>query len=239
MRIKSFGISTRLGRTSGVPELATTSHTTHNPASLEFPEGGSVSMSTPDLPPASPDVTHLLRNWRDGDEEARNQLMGVVYEELRRQAGRYLRRERSDHTLQPTALVHEAYLQLIDQSRVNWENRAHFFGAAARLMRRILVDHARAHQAEKRGGGEERLALDDAVGVPEDKDVNLLALNHALEELTRLDSRQSQIVELRYFGGLSIEETATVLSISPATVKREWSMAKVWLHHQIRKNADG
>lgn len=196
-------------------------------------------MSTPDLPQNSPDVTQLLRNWRNGDEAARNQLMGVVYEELRRQAGRYLRRERADHTLQPTALVHEAYLQLIDQSRVNWENRAHFFGAAARLMRRILVDHARAHQAEKRGGGEENIALDEALSVPEGKDVNLLALNDALDELARLDEKQSQIVELRYFGGLSIEETATVLRISPATVKREWSMAKVWLHHQIRKNADG
>ncbi|HMY71472.1 MAG TPA: sigma-70 family RNA polymerase sigma factor, partial [Blastocatellia bacterium] len=192
-------------------------------------------MSKSELPPASPDVTQLLQDWRKGDEAARNELMGAVYEELRRQAGRYLRRERSDHTLQPTALVHEAYIQLIDQSRVNWESRAHFFGAAARLMRRILVDHARAHQAEKRGSGEEAIALDEALGVPDNKDVNLLALNDALDELTRLDARQSQVVELRYFGGLSIEETAAVLDISPATVKREWSMAKVWLHHQIRK----
>lgn len=195
-------------------------------------------MSTPDSPPTSSDVTQLLRNWRDGDEVARDQLMVVVYEELRRQAERYLRRERPDHTLQPTALVHEAYLQLIDQSRVNWENRAHFFGAAARLMRRILVDHARAHQAEKRGGGGEKLALDEALCVPEGKDLDILALNDALDELARLDTQQSQIVELRYFGGLSIEETATVLNISPATVKREWSMAKVWLHHQIRKGTD-
>lgn len=196
-------------------------------------------MSASQLPPASPDVTQLLQDWRNGDEAARNELMGAVYEELRRQAGRYLRRERSDHTLQPTALVHEAYIQLIDQSRVNWESRAHFFGAAARLMRRILVDHARAHQAEKRGGGEENIALDEALGVPDNKDVNLSALNDALDELARLDAQQSQVVELRYFGGLSIDETAAVLGISPATVKREWSMAKVWLHHQIRKGSDG
>ncbi len=196
-------------------------------------------MPKSDLPTASPDVTQLLQDWRNGDEAARNELMSAVYEELRRQAGRYLRRERSDHTLQPTALVHEAYIQLIDQSRVNWENRAHFFGAAARLMRRILVDHARAHQAEKRGSGEENIALDEALGVPDNKDVNLLALNDALDELGRLDAQQSRVVELRYFGGLSIEETAAVLDISPATVKREWSMAKVWLHRQIRKASDG
>jgi RNA polymerase sigma factor (TIGR02999 family) len=178
-----------------------------------------------------------LRNWREGDDSARDQLMGIVYEELRKQAARYLRRERPDHTLQPTALVHEAYIQLIDQSRVNWESRAHFFGAAARLMRRILVDHARAHQAEKRGGGEDKLALDEAIGVSEARDVNILALNDALDELARMDAQQSHIVELRYFGGLSIEETAAVIGVSPATVKREWSMAKSWLHHQIKKTS--
>lgn len=192
-------------------------------------------MSTPASPPTSPDVTQLLRNWQVGDQSSRDQLMEIVYEELRRQAARYLRRERRDHTLQPTALVHEAYIQLIDQSRVNWENRAHFFGAAARSMRRILVDHARAHQAEKRGSGEERLPLDEAIAVPENKDLNILALNEALEELARLDERQSRIVELRYFGGLSIDETATVTGVSPATVKREWAMAKAWLQNQIKK----
>ena len=194
-------------------------------------------MSAPALPPISPDVTQLLRNWQDGDQTARDQFLGIVYDELRRQAARYLRRERADHTLQPTALVHEAYLQLIDQSRVNWESRAHFFGAAARLMRRILVDHARAHQAEKRGSGEEKLALNEAIAVPESKDLNILALNDALEELARLDERQSRIVELRYFGGLSIEETATITGVSPATVKREWAMAKVWLHNQIKRTS--
>ncbi|HQR35264.1 MAG TPA: sigma-70 family RNA polymerase sigma factor [Blastocatellia bacterium] len=194
-------------------------------------------MSAPALPPTSPDVTQLLRNWQGGDQAARDQLLGIVYDELRRQAARYLRRERPDHTLQPTALVHEAYLQLIDQSRVSWENRAHFFGAAARLMRRVLVDHARAHQAEKRGSGEEKLALDEAIAVPESKDLNILALNDALEELARLDEQQSRIVELRYFGGLSIEETATITGVSPATVKREWAMAKVWLHNQIKRTS--
>ncbi len=194
-------------------------------------------MSAPALPPTSPDVTQLLRNWQGGDQAARDQLLGIVYDELRRQAARYLRRERPDHTLQPTALVHEAYLQLIDQSRVSWENRAHFFGAAARLMRRVLVDHARAHQAEKRGSGEEKLALDEAIAVPENKDLNILALNDALEELARLDEQQSRIVELRYFGGLSIEETATITGVSPATVKREWAMAKVWLHNQIKRTS--
>lgn len=164
-------------------------------------------------------------------------MLGIVYDELRRQAARYLRRERPDHTLQPTALVHEAYLQLIDQSRVSWESRAHFFGAAARLMRRILVDHARAHQAEKRGSGNEKLALDEAIAVPENKDLNILALNDALEELARMDEQQSRIVELRYFGGLSIEETATVTGVSPATVKREWAMAKVWLQNQIKRTS--
>jgi RNA polymerase sigma factor (TIGR02999 family) len=182
------------------------------------------------------DLTQLLHAWRQGNQVARNQLMSLVYDELRRLAGNYLRRERVGHSLQPTALVHEAYLQLIDQSQVSWESRAHFFGATARLMRRILVDHARAHNAEKRGGGEERLELNEAIGVPEQKDINLLALDDALSELARLDPQQSQIVELRYFGGLSIEETATVLNISPATVKREWSLAKVWLYRQISRD---
>lgn len=183
------------------------------------------------------DVTQLLHAWQSGDETARDQLLSVVYGELRQQAARYLRRERPDHTLQPTALVNEAFMQLIDQSQVSWESRAHFFGVAARLMRRILVDYARAHQAEKRGGGEPALALDEAIAVPSQKDFTLLALNDALDELARLDARQGQIVELRYFGGLSIEETATVLSLSPATIKREWNMAKAWLQHQLKQTS--
>ncbi|MBI1762962.1 MAG: sigma-70 family RNA polymerase sigma factor [Acidobacteria bacterium] len=180
------------------------------------------------------ETTRLLQAWRAGDERARDQLLVIVYEELRKVAASYLRQERADHTLQPTALVHEAYLQLIDQSHANFESRAHFFGAAAHLMRRILVDHARAHKAEKRGSGAERLALDEALNVPaQERDVNLLALDDALHELARLDPQQSRIVELRYFGGLSIEETAAVIGVSPATVKREWTMAKHWLNKQI------
>ena len=186
-------------------------------------------MATPPL-----EVTRLLHDWRAGDETARDQLLVVVYEELRKLAANYLRHERANHTLQPTALVHEAYLQLIDQSQVGFDSRAHFFGAAAQLMRRILVDYARAHNAEKRGYGVERLALDEALGVPnQERDVNLLALDDALHELARLDPQQSRIVELRYFGGLSIEETATVVGVSPTTVKREWNMAKHWLNKQI------
>jgi RNA polymerase sigma factor (TIGR02999 family) len=187
--------------------------------------------------PSSQDVTRLLRDWRGGDESARDRLLVVVYDELRKQAAGYLRRERANHTLQPTALVHEAYLQLIDQSQIGFDSRAHFFGVAASLMRRILVDHARAHNAEKRGSGAELLALDDALGVPnQQKDVNVLALDDALHELAKLDAQQSRIVELRYFGGLSIEETATVLGISPATVKREWNMARHWLYQQLSNN---
>jgi RNA polymerase sigma factor (TIGR02999 family) len=186
---------------------------------------------------ANPTETiHLLQAWRAGDESARDQLLVIVYEELRKVAANYLRQERANHTLQPTALVHEAYLQLIGQSHVNFESRAHFFGAAAHLMRRILVDHARSHNAEKRGSGAERLALDEALHVPsQERDVNLLALDDALDELARLDPQQSRIVELRYFGGLSLEETATVVGVSPATVKREWNMAKHWLNLQIAK----
>ena len=182
------------------------------------------------------ETTQLLQAWRMGDECARDQLLVIVYEELRKVAANYLRQERANHTLQPTALVHEAYLQLIDQSHASFDSRAHFFGVAAHLMRRILVDHARAHKAEKRGSGAERLALDEALNVPtQERDINLLALDDALQELARLDPQQSRIVELRYFGGLSIEETATVVGVSPATVKREWTMAKHWLNQQIAK----
>ena len=181
------------------------------------------------------EVTRLLLDWREGNHAALNQLLPIVYSELHQQAARYLRRERPDHTLQATALVHEAYLQLIDQAQVNYQNRAHFFGAAAQAMRRILVDHARAHQAEKRGAGEANLPLDEAIGVAENRSADLIALDDALNELAQMDPQQSRVVELRYFGGLSIEETAIALNISPATVKREWNLAKVWLHHEIKK----
>ncbi len=179
------------------------------------------------------DVTHLLAAWNRGDQEALEQLMPVVYDELRRLARSYLRRERSDHTLQATALVHEAYFRLIDQERVTWQNRAHFFGLAAQMMRRILVNHAVARKSEKRGGDATKLALDDAVSFAAPREVDLIALDDALQELATLDVQQSRVVELRFFAGLSIEETAEVLGISPATVKREWATAKRWLQLQL------
>lgn len=157
----------------------------------------------------------------------------MVYQELKRLAAIHLSREDPNHTLQPTALVHEAYLRLVDQTHVDWRNRAHFFGVAAEMMRRILVNHALARRAAKRGGDDARISLDDAVSFFESRDVDLVSLDEALAALTRLDARQGRIVELRFFAGLSIEETAEVLDVSPATVKREWSSAKAWLHREI------
>lgn len=183
--------------------------------------------------PTREDVTHLLIDWGRGNQQALDKLLPLVYDELRRLAASYLRRERPDHTLQPTALVHEAYFRLTDQREVSWQNRAHFFGIAAQAMRRILVDHARSHLYAKRGGGAQKLSLDEAMGVPDQQGVELTALDEALNKLETIDPRQSRIIELRYFGGLSIEATAEVLGISPATVKREWSMARAWLHRQI------
>ena len=184
--------------------------------------------------PVRPDVTALLCRWSEGDEKAPEQLMPLVYQELRDLARRYLQRERGDHTLQPTALVHEAYLRMVDQSRVQWQNRAQFFGIAAQLMRRILVDHARAHVAAKRGGQAERISLDDAEISPEARATELVELDAALTELATVDVRKSRIVELRFFGGLSIEETAEAMGVNSATVRRDWTVAKTWLHHRIR-----
>lgn len=161
--------------------------------------------------------------------------MPFVYDELRRLADHYLRQERPDHTLQPTALVHEAYLRLVDQSRVEWQSRAHFIGVAAQLMRRILVDYARRHHASKRGGFREKLSLDEAVDYSQTRDLDLVALDDALNALEQFDERQSRIVELRFFGGLTIEETAEALGVSPATVKVEWNMAKAWLRREISR----
>ena len=186
-------------------------------------------MSSPEV------VTQLLIDWSKGDQTALNQLMPLVYAELHRLAASYLARERSDHTLQPTALVNEAYLRLIDQNGVAWENRAQFFGIAAQMMRRILVNHARDRHADKRGGHALRLSLDDAISFFEERDVNLVALDDALQALAALDPRQSQIVELRFFGGLTIEEVATQLHTSPATVKREWTTAKLWLLRELSR----
>jgi len=174
------------------------------------------------------DVTMLLNAWSDGKQDALDELMPVVYQELRKLARSYLRAERPEHTLQPTALVNEAYLRLVDQKNVRWENRRHFYGIAAQLMRRILVDHARKRQSEKRGGGEALLPFEEAKGVPV-KARDLVALDDALKDFATIDPRSAKIVELRQFGGLSIDETADVLEISPATVKRDWTVAKAWL----------
>lgn len=179
-------------------------------------------------------VTRLLMDWSKGDAAAGDQLMPLVYDELRRMARRYMRAEDAAHTLQPTALVHDAYLRLIDQSRVQWQNRAHFFGVAAQIIRRILVDHARSRNRLKRGGPALKVTLNEDVIAAEQVDVDLVGLDDALERLAAMDARQSRIVELRFFGGLSIEETAEILNISPATVKREWTMARAWLHREIR-----
>jgi len=178
-------------------------------------------------------VSELLRSWGRGNVRARDDLLPLVYRELKRRAGAYLRHERRDHTLQPTALVHEAYLRLIGQDRVAWQNRAQFFGIAAQMMRRILIDHAREHQAAKRPCGAVRVALDDRVGAHPPMDCEVLLLDRALDELTQLDARQAQIVELRYFGGMSEPEVATVLSLSRATVTREWQSARAWLYRRM------
>ena len=179
-------------------------------------------------------ITQLLVDWSNGDQTALERLMPVVYGELRKLASNYLRRERQEHTLQPTALVNEAYLKLIDQRNAKWQNRAQFYGVAAQLMRRILVDHARSHQADKRGGaGQQRLSITSVEHLVQAPQVDLLALHEALEELTRIDSQQGRIVELKFFGGLSIDETAEVLGLGHATVERDWKMARAWLRRQL------
>jgi RNA polymerase sigma factor (TIGR02999 family) len=182
----------------------------------------------------SQEITRMLQEWSGGKQDALDALLPLVYAELHRQASRYLRRERAGHTLQTTALINEAYLKLIDQREVNWQNRAHFFGIAAQMMRRILVDYARQRHRAKRGGIAEDLPLEKAaLVVSEEKSVDLVALDEALTRLAKFDERQARIVELRYFSGLTIEETAEVLRISPATVKSDWNVAKAWLRHEI------
>ncbi len=184
----------------------------------------------------SREITRMLHEWSDGRREALEDLMPLVYNELRRQASRYLRRKRIGHTLQTTALIHEAYLKLIEQRDVNWQNRAHFFGIAAQAMRRILVDYAKTRHREKRGGAGENLPLDEARFIAfKEKSIDLIALDEALTQLAKFDDQQARVVELRYFSGLSIEETAEVLKISPATVKRDWTIAKAWLKREIGK----
>jgi RNA polymerase sigma factor (TIGR02999 family) len=176
-------------------------------------------------------VTRLLKAWESGDLEARDELIPLVYRELRQRAAVYLRRERLDHTLQPTALVHEAFVRLVGQNRAAWKNRAHFFGIAAQMMRRILVDHARDRHRAKRQGF--KVTLEEDVATTQPAHIEVLTLDSALDELTRLDARQGQIVELRYFGGLSEDEVAAVLSVSRATVTREWQTARAWLYRRM------
>jgi len=188
------------------------------------------------MQPRSPDVTALLMELTNGNREAASELMPIVYDELRKLAGRYMRRERTDHTLQATALVHEAYLKLVQQQEANWQSRAHFFGIAAQVMRHILIDHARGHTSEKRGGGKRPVPLEEALIFTPEKSLELLRLDESLQRLAELDPRQGRVVELRFFGGLTVEETADVLGVSPKTVKREWSMAKAWLHGDMKRS---
>jgi RNA polymerase sigma-70 factor (ECF subfamily) len=188
--------------------------------------------------PGSQDVSQLLADWSNGDQAALDKLLPLVNTELRQLARRYMRRENPGHTLQTSALLNEAYLRLIDQKTVRWQNRAHFFGIAAQLMRRILIDHARSHHYAKRGGGALRVSLDEAAAVTEAQAAELLAVDEALEKLTAMDARKGRIVELRFFGGLSLEETAEVLGISSPTVQREWRAAKAWLHRILSEGKD-
>jgi RNA polymerase sigma-70 factor, ECF subfamily len=184
--------------------------------------------------PSKTQITRWLVACKGGDSEALESLLPIVYDELHRQAVRMFSRERAGHTLQPTALVNEAYLRLVDQRDVTWQNRAQFFALAAQMMRRILVSHARSRHAAKRGGSDHRITLDEQVAVAPQRDVNLLALDEALKRLEAIDSEKSRMVELRFFSGLSVEETAEVMGVSPRTVDRQWQTAKAWLHREIR-----
>ena len=181
------------------------------------------------------EVTRLLIDWSNGDREALDQMMPLVYSELRRIAASHLRHERTDHTLQPTALVHEAYIRLIDQQRANWQNRAQFLGVAAQMMRRILINHANERVAAKRGGGAMRVSLSEAESQMEVTDASLLALDVSLTRLAQLDPRKSRIIELKFFGGLKIEEIADVMQLSHATIEREWTLARAWLHREMQR----
>ena len=184
----------------------------------------------------APDITQLLKDWSEGNQTALDKLMPLVYAELRRQASRYLRNERQGHTLQTTALIHEAYLKLLGNNQIEWQNRNHFFALASTAMRRILVDYARTRHREKRGGLAENLPLDEALQISaNEKSVDLIALDEALNRLAKLDARQARVVELRYFSGLSNDETAEVLGVSNATVRLDWNLAKAWLKQEIIK----
>jgi RNA polymerase sigma-70 factor, ECF subfamily len=188
--------------------------------------------------PVSPDVTSLLKKLADGNQEAAGELIPIVYRELHRLAVSHLRRERRDHTLQPTALVHEAYIKLVAQRKTDWQGRAHFFAVASNLMRRILVDYARRQLRAKRGGRQTKLSLDEVVLLSPERPDRILALDECLTRLEKLDARQSRIVELRYFGGLTVDEAAGILGVSPTTVRREWTSAKAYLYGEL-KQRDG
>ena len=194
--------------------------------------------------PSPSDITRTFLRWRQGDADALNALLPLVYDEMRRLAGSYLRNEGAGHTLQPTALAHEAYIRLLDQRQVSWQNRAHFMGLAAQAMRRILVDHARRRDAQKRGGGAMRVTLEvadaagEALSTGPPLDVPAEELDQALDRLAALDERQARVVELRFFTGLSIEEAAEALEVSPATVKRDWTLARAWLHRELKGRID-
>jgi RNA polymerase sigma factor (TIGR02999 family) len=183
------------------------------------------------------EITQLLLAWSNGDRNALDRLVPLVHQELRRLARYYMRREREDHTLQTSALINEAYIRLVDYERMRWQDRAHFFAVAARAMRRILVDYARTRRYQKRGGNERKVSLDQAATLPATEAREMIDLNEALTRLSELDSRKGQIIELRYFGGLSIEETAEVMGLSPATVKREWNSARLWLRKEIARES--
>ena len=185
------------------------------------------------MPPSPHEVTGLLEAWSHGDKAALDKLTPLVYDELRRLARRYMSRERAGHTLQTTALVNEAYLRLVDQKNVHWQNRAHFFAVAAQVMRHILIDHARTHNRAKRGGDAQLVSLEETEAMSPERAAELVALDEALNELAKLDERRSKVVELRYFGGLSIEETAEVLKVNPITVSRDWRWAKAWLYRAV------
>ena len=187
---------------------------------------------------AAGDISQLLRAWSEGDQSALDRLTPIVYRELHRLARRYMRGERPGHSLQTTALVNEAYIRLVDYERMQWQNRAHFFAVSAQLMRRILVEHARRHNL-KRGGGVPHVALEEAATVSLDRAGSMVALDDAMNELARIDARKVQVVEMRFFGGLSVEETAEVLKVSPVTVMRDWSTAKAWLYRELTGGSDG
>ena len=223
--------------------ILTTRQLKHWVSSLTYPEGENIMAAQPSravspMKSASPsrnEITAMLRAWSDGEQHASDDLIRAVYEQLRRQARRQLRRERPDHTLDTAALINEAYLKLVEQRSVRWQDRGHFFALAAELMRRVLVDHARTKHRQKRGGWDKAVELNQLQLASAPIDVDMIALDEALDRLAQLDEQQVRVVELRYFAGLGIEETAELLKVSPASVKRDWAAAKAWLKHELTR----